>query len=247
MFTAVDGGGFRTTPALPVTAALFAWYDASVPSSLTVVDDRISQWNDLSGNSRHVASTLTNRPFIGSKINGRQTVDFQAAQYLDFAAAIGFSTATWTVAFVAVQRAEAGTSMGVVCVRNSSGNDWDNANAFLIETSDANQHLSNTFNSGGPQVAGTGPMPPGTWMVRKSTTASEHDIQSPAGRVATATSAGSGTANGGILLGGRYLSGAISASFRLNGQIGEVLLYTDRKSDSDRALIRNYLRNKWGA
>ena len=44
-----------STPFAPTHAlALMAWYDASDASSITHASNIISQWNDKSGNARHL-------------------------------------------------------------------------------------------------------------------------------------------------------------------------------------------------
>ena len=64
------------TPPVPSTANLFARYDASVASSITISGSGISQWNDLSGNGRHATqSTDAYRPTVVSAgKNNRNTI-----------------------------------------------------------------------------------------------------------------------------------------------------------------------------
>jgi len=56
---------------------LTVWYDASVASSITI-ETGVSQWNDLSGNNRHLAQTTTNNQpaYVTNALNGRPAVDF---------------------------------------------------------------------------------------------------------------------------------------------------------------------------
>ncbi len=71
-----------STPFAPTHApALMAWYDASDASSITHVSNVISQWNDKSGNARHVsqggASTL--RP---TYVPASNKITFDGGDYL---------------------------------------------------------------------------------------------------------------------------------------------------------------------
>jgi hypothetical protein len=58
-------------------AGLFAWYDASTSSSITT-QTGVSQWEDLSGNARHLTqSTTNNQPAYGTvTLNGKATITF---------------------------------------------------------------------------------------------------------------------------------------------------------------------------
>jgi hypothetical protein len=69
------------TPPVPSSANLFARYDASVSSSITISGSGISQWNDLSGNGRHATqSTDAYRPtVVTAGKNNRNTIAFDGA------------------------------------------------------------------------------------------------------------------------------------------------------------------------
>jgi hypothetical protein len=66
-------GGFSPSQ----IANLGAWYDASVSSSIAIVTG-VSQWNDLSGNGRHlVQATTNNQPvYTANQIAGKPGVVF---------------------------------------------------------------------------------------------------------------------------------------------------------------------------
>ncbi len=50
-------------PWTPAEIPTIAWYDAADASSITLVDDKVSKWNDKSGNNRHASQgTAANRP-----------------------------------------------------------------------------------------------------------------------------------------------------------------------------------------
>jgi hypothetical protein len=78
-------GGVAWTPAL--LPALAAWYDASVASSITQVANKVSQWNDLSGNARHMTQAVgANQPLTNTAlINGLNAIRFGAATNINMA------------------------------------------------------------------------------------------------------------------------------------------------------------------
>lgn len=78
-------GLLRQTPATaaqfsPLTLSPFAWYDASDEATITVNgSDEVEQWNDKSGNARHMTPPSTDKPLSKLSqydVNGLNTVHF---------------------------------------------------------------------------------------------------------------------------------------------------------------------------
>jgi hypothetical protein len=64
----------------PANLTSLLWLDASDSSTITQSSGLVSQWSDKSGNARHVTSSLTNRPEIGSvQINGLPSITFDGS------------------------------------------------------------------------------------------------------------------------------------------------------------------------
>jgi hypothetical protein len=61
-------------------ANLTVWYDASVSTSVTI-ETGVSQWNDLSGNGRHLTQAVTNNQpaYVTNALNGRPAIDFDGS------------------------------------------------------------------------------------------------------------------------------------------------------------------------
>lgn len=81
-----------TVPGNPWSPALIsteAWFDAADPDTITDAGGNVSQWDDKSGNARHVAQgTGSKQPSTGSRtINGVNVLDF-ASDELSFGAAL---------------------------------------------------------------------------------------------------------------------------------------------------------------
>src|SRR4051794_12522331 len=73
------------TPATP--ANLWGWWDASNAGSIVSAATLVSQWNDLSGNARHlVQATGANKPITGTRtINSKNALDFTPVQFMTVA------------------------------------------------------------------------------------------------------------------------------------------------------------------
>lgn len=83
--SAVRRGGQPFSPkSLP---SLAGWWRAD--QGITLNGSTVSQWNDLSGNARHLTQgTAANQPlFVASGIGGQAAVEFVSTDYLDCAAA----------------------------------------------------------------------------------------------------------------------------------------------------------------
>lgn len=93
---------------VPYSDDLHAHYDASVPASITTVSDRVSQWNDLSPNGRHLTqSTANNRPLLlAEELDGKNVVYYDGLP--------GNQRSSMT------------------CIDGSIDTDWDDATVFGV-------------------------------------------------------------------------------------------------------------------
>jgi hypothetical protein len=118
---------------LPIDAPnLLAWYDASDADSITLDGNiRVSQWNDLSGNLRHVSQgTTTSRPFFAS-----QTIYFQTNNYL-------FSTSPFMFDSVGVGLFVVGKFYAVGTVLFSEASSTNNNPIYEFERTSTNMSVT---------------------------------------------------------------------------------------------------------
>lgn len=237
-------GGVAASPAPPPD---WAWFDASNAGSITSSSGAVSQWDDLTGNGRHVTQgTGSIKPTTGSRtLNGENVLDFDGGDFLARTAAIGFSTAEYTIFMVIGSDADSSSYLRFMSFHNGSGNDYDTDNAIAI-TQGNTASTFQVFQVSSTGTTASGATPIGTWTIRKTTAVSAFQVIDPSGTTWVATSAGSGTANGGFVIGGGFESG-VAGTNRFDGPIGEIQIFSSALSDADRDLVRNSLIAKWGA
>lgn len=236
----------------PVTAGLFAWYDVSDSANVKTASGRINQINDKTGNGRHLVGVGGNRPYTGRTVNGLAVADFQGDQFMRNQSALGFSTAGYTYFVAGLVDDGSSINSGVLAVHNSGAtSDWDNGNAFVFNNGTAGEYWAHSQNGVSIQPSGSTVMPPGVYGFRYNGFANAERYRQPHRTAAGTASSGlsSGTANGGILIGARYSTGTIGGSAgsqRLDGTIGEILIYNTILSDAEMDSVYSYLTSKWG-
>jgi len=87
-FSGIAGNGtwsFTTVASVlpPVTAGLEAWYDGQDPTTLTVIGNNVTQWDDKSGNAHHVSQGSASRQPIVGTLNGYAALTFNNGKHLD--------------------------------------------------------------------------------------------------------------------------------------------------------------------
>jgi hypothetical protein len=97
------------------------WLDAADASTVTTVDGAVSQWNDKSGNGRHVSqATDGSRPsYVASGLNGKNIVRFDS----DFLSASAYDnpTSSYSIFDVAIRESTLG-AFGSLCGYQISNN-----------------------------------------------------------------------------------------------------------------------------
>lgn len=113
-------GGGPWTPADMVTSL---WLDAADGSTVIVVNGKVTEWQDKSGNARHATqSTATRSPTYNlTGLNGRGTLDFVAAnaQCLFVEGYLPFNTSADMCSIAIVARHTTTSSGGFISTRDS--------------------------------------------------------------------------------------------------------------------------------
>ena len=209
------------TPAT-LGASLAMWYDASDASSITHSSGVVSQWNDKSGNARHLAeSNNTYKPtYTANILNGYGGINFYLNKGL-------FSTANPVVGYVAT----------IIKAQNTT---WNNYHVMLESRTNATR-IGGLWSNGGNTF----------WMdVYPSLAWQDGTSMSVSGAFSTINtphiieytpSAGRGNPMSGITVG----------NFDQTNQGGsgiqyEIIALSAAPSQADREKIEGYLAHKWG-
>jgi hypothetical protein len=222
----------------PPASGLYAWWDCSLVSSITVSGSNMTGWADRSGNGNNMSQgTVSNAPFYGARtLNGVTVCEFQAAQdWMDSGVGGTFlASRDWTIFGVGLNDNNANfrsmfvgstATAGLQLAFNSSGQ-------LCVRLDDGSTLATNTSVSVG---GGTGwccgvRATPSTWSLRMNGVQTEHSE-------ATAPSSSSSFRMGG--------DDVLSASYRHDGLFAECVLYDRYLSDYEMYQTEQYLRSKW--
>jgi hypothetical protein len=210
-------------------ADLAVWYDASVASSITIATG-VEQWNDLSGNDRHLTQTITNNQpaYITNLLNGKPALRFDGSN--------DSLSASFTL----------GTNTRVFCVGNYLAN---TVNRTLFDgpagnTGNTMRHYISTTTRpgafGGAALVAAADTTVTGWFIWETVFAGLGGLLIRDG--VTLASGNIGTASpGGVRL-GIFGNGSSNPA---NCEIAEFLIYSRVISNSESARVRSYLGRKY--
>lgn len=220
------------TPAA-LGSALALWLDADDASTITLNGSTVSQWDDKSGNARHVAqATAVKQPVYANNIlNGLSALSFDGSNDSLFTNAATTTLNQPVHRFIACK--------------------------FLTKTFnsvvfDSNTQAAPFFFYNGESPGGKWVWPGGSYGTSDITSNHIHyhlynntdsyystDGATPSGPV----SAGANTLQG-VRIG--YLRAEFVNGYAFQGYVYEVLLVQGTLSDTDRQKLEGYLAHKWG-
>jgi hypothetical protein len=223
-----------------------------LPSDLTSVTDAgagaVSALNDLSRNGHHLAqATAGARPTTGTRsTNGRNMLDYDGGDMLTRTAAIGFDITNFTEFCLEGEDTNV-TNSGIIGFHNNGANDYDRTDSLIISNSDNSKLFELNFNNGPSSgaITGAGATPFDLWTVRKEGSNISYWRGNGSSYSSTTWAGGTGIANGGIYLGGRWISSAYGNA-RLDGPIGIVLGYMRALSFAEIAGVWGWIRGHYG-
>lgn len=230
---------------------LAMWLDGADAASVTLDgSNTVSQWNDKSGNGRHVTQAAVNsRPsYVTSAINGLNALNFDGTD--DFLASSAFALGELTIFAVVTARwttAETAAFCGQNWTTNKSFGRVS-AGGFDYLTNDL-RAVTDTFNSGVTGPRAIGPQPAGLTngqavqiTARLGTTAT--GIRCNRTSIArVARNDPPSTPNQPVAIG---RPGSAYGTEYWNGRIAELLLYNRLVSDTESDNAEAYLAAKWG-
>lgn len=228
----------------PLTLTPFLWLDASDTSSITAVSNAVSQWNDKSGNSRHVSQgTAAAQPRTGDLVNGRNALFFDGGDALTRSAS-GFPTTGARTMFAVASYTGTASAYQHIAI-------WGNTQLTLNSSFALTTFLDGSSYRGRIHFFMNNSSPMTTQTLQ---TAIPHQLTATYDGINTSQILGNGVAgqtltaalttatDGLFLVGDRtWQSGE-----RWTGHICEVILYGRLLTTGERTTVENYLRTKWG-
>lgn len=216
-----------------ITTAL--WLDAADEDTIALNSGNVSQWDDKSGNGRHVSQGDSSYQPPYNTSGSISFVDFSGVDYLTGSfPALGSSRRS---AFVVVKSNSTSGENWILNIGSDVATDpgaaWCVTNEVALRVSGGNRVWSDS--STNMRILG----------VDSGGTATADALCWINGEMQTSTSTANRTyvTTGGIII-GAWLGG--SAGDYLDGHIYEVILVEGETSSSNRQKIEGYLAHKWG-
>jgi hypothetical protein len=214
------------------------WLDGADSSSMTFSGSTITQWNDKSGNGKNAVSTGTPTYVSTGGVN------FNGSSY--------FLNQTFTMnlsqrsIFIVMQETTHTDFYGVLpfIPYPNSGNDSTTTNGLSIETTNGLSFISISSTNYGSVIGNTTLLVKAIYNDNMNVTTGSGFVNGTNVINANAGSA-AGTCSG-YGVGGRWLGGSMSGSYRLNGVIYEIIVFNTPLTTSQRQTIEGYLAHKWG-
>jgi hypothetical protein len=210
------------------------WLDGADTSSMTLSGSTITQWNDKSGNGKNAVSTGTPTYLTGGGVN------FNGSSY--------FLNQTFTMnlsqrsIFIVMQETSRSIYSGILTFIPTPNSGSDQS-LLTVETTNGVEFLAG--DSGYSSVLGNSSLiAKGIYNDNMSVTTGSGYFNGTNATNRNASSA-AGTSSG-YTVGGRWQAGSMSASYRLNGVIYEIIIFNIAVTTSERQQVEGYLAHKWG-
>lgn len=232
----VRGNPVPQTPA-DLGSSLAAWYDSADASTITASPGLVSQWNDKSGNGKHLTQgTSTKRPTTGTRtLNGLNVLDFDGGDVL---LNTSFAHSSLNVSYVQVFKSDTtGSGIGTFI-----GFGRTNASEGYIR----NESGSETLRGYGHRFPEQGEVyfnqntNPHIVSYVKSGTSSQEAWQDGTKGTERTTAMTTFTSQR-LSIGGRM--DEVSTA---DGFVAETLILSSSLSEADRHMLEGYLAHKWG-
>ena len=217
------------------------WLDGNDSSSMTFSGTTTTVWYDKSGNGNNTTSYTGTPTVTAAAINGVQAVYFNGSSYLQ--GTMAGSGTTQTIFVVGIESSGAAANAGLVCAGKSGILDWNDVSSFSVTnygSTNPNIVCTRTVNSQ------TLPVTYGTPFLISITFDGAYVNSTYNGASQGTAQAISGTFSyTGYSIGTRAGSTG-PGSVNWLGYIGEVIIYQNNLSITERQRVEGYLGWKWG-
>jgi hypothetical protein len=210
------------------------WVDASVASSVTLNSGNVSQIDDLSGNSRHLAQgTAANQPaYLTNGRNGKNVIDYGATTGKSLVQTLASAfTLAQPVTFFWAYKTPASGGYTASDVTNAA---FDATGRLLLY---GNAGTEFRLNAGSDVLTS---VTADAWLVATHTFNGSSSVRRLNTATGTTVNTGSRPFDNRLVLGANFAFGS-----SLRSLIGECGMYSGTLTDSQHTAILKYLANKW--
>lgn len=220
-------------------SGLALWLDGSVSTSVTLNGSTVSQWNDLSGNSRHATQgTAASQPtFTANARNGRSALTFGGSQTMSVAA---FPVTTYASGAAVVQFSGSGQAVFQRGALNEIHSLFNESNLVKLRNVGAVTDATSSSSASTFYVLGFSLF---SQFATNGTQTSDLRINGVAATQASYTATSSTQPDKAMMIGG-----LTATVYRLNGTLCELVYYqgTSAVSSSQLTRLERHLGRKWG-
>lgn len=235
----------QTTPWTPAFISTAVWLDANDASTITLNGSTISQWNDKSGNNRHVSqATVANQPtYTPNGLSGKPVLTFTGTNFLSKINDTFLQNAPAVSVFSVVSFADYVTNRRAIDMRTTTGKV---ARLLLLGQASALQSAGRRLSAdslstrNGAAVAANQPAIVGSQLnfANNSNTAVVNGVVSPAATF----SSGAGNSEDALV---DFEMGTSVTTQLFLGTMAETVFVSGILSLEDRQRLEGYLAWKW--
>ena len=235
--------GGKVALAIPLLYSPSVWFDATDASTITATGSRVTQWNDKSGNARHVTNATTGPSTGVQNISGKNALGFASASSnsLTSSSSTGFiNAANQTFTAFAVFRA---TNMAITRLIMSLDGPVTPRMPQIMRTEVGNvlQMIRIDPTIVGESSAATLTTTSAFIGTTIYTTASLNALINGVGNGVTAAGSNAVNQNRSLAIG---MNGGYGDAL-FEGYMGELILYPTVLTNAEINVIGNYLATKW--
>jgi hypothetical protein len=212
----------------------------------------VSEWRSKVGSIAvsQTASALAQPTLTANYVGSRSALTFDGGDVL-YSASAPLAVAPCT-SFIVYAESSIVNFAGILGGTPSSGNDYGDVGGFITSARESGNVTVRTARVG--QSAATemnasstsqGASAYGRKLLTAVVDASSATVRMNGVAGTADTHAVTGSSSG-TIVGGRFVGGAVSASFRLNGVVCEILHYSTALSQSQVSVVEKWLALRWG-
>jgi hypothetical protein len=227
--------------------SLVGWWDADDATTFTFSSGTsVSQWNDKSGNNYHLAQgTAGEQPTRSGTVNGRSSVVFDGTD--DFLSVASFDM-TGSAKVSAVMVFSCAASVAQIILETSANVNQNNGSFTVFRTAQNRAQMARRAGNVLSAYATTATLSttPSVFVGTADGTLTTNETLAWVNNNGAGTYDANNNTTGDNQTYTLFVGARNGTSFRMNGQIAEIIITKDVLSTNDRELLQSYLKDKWG-